>query len=220
MRNCFSIVAIFTTTITLLVGLPLSCALSSEQPEQPGEPYVTQESEKPAAPKQEGKKKDTEPEANAKPAASPTKESTAPVKAVAAPTSKKRDEPAKDPDEVSAITFDDLKFDIEPDGDFSRDMLTEKINKLNGTRIRVSGYIRPSFSQSGLTKFIFVRDNKECCFGPGAALYDCIMVKLAKGKKTDYTVRPVAIEGKFTLKEFTVGGRTWAIYRMTDTEVK
>ncbi len=119
------------------------------------------------------------------------------------------------------LTFDDLKFEMEKGSKFDRSLLTDKINSYNNNTISVRGYIRPSFSQSGLTKFIFVRDNKECCFGPGAALYDCILVRLTKGSTTDFTVRPVTIEGTFSLKEYNgPDGKVWSIYRMNDTEVK
>ena len=119
------------------------------------------------------------------------------------------------------LTFDDLKFEMEKGDKFDRSLLTEKINSYDNNTISVRGYIRPAFSQSGLKKFIFVRDNKECCFGPGAALYDCILVRLAKGNTTDFTVRPITIEGTFTLKEYMgPDGKVWSIYRMNGADVK
>lgn len=126
-----------------------------------------------------------------------------------------------DPPKKFDLTFDNLKFEMEKGGKFERKMLTPKINSYHNSTVKIRGYIRPSFSQSGLTKFIFVRDNKECCFGPGAAIYDCVLVRLTKGLKTDYTVRPVTIEGKFSLKEYNgPDGNVWSIYRMSDAQVK
>ncbi len=118
------------------------------------------------------------------------------------------------------LTFDDLAFDIEVDEEYSEDMLTDEINEMVGKRISLRGYMHPSgTTQTGNTKFIFVRDNQECCFGPGAALYDCVLVKLKKGHSVDFAVRPVTIEGKFRLKELKIGGRTMAIFRMSDCKV-
>lgn len=125
------------------------------------------------------------------------------------------------PNKTFELTFDDLKFEMEKGDKFDRSLLTEKINSYDNNTISVRGYIRPAFSQSGLKKFIFVRDNKECCFGPGAALYDCILVRLAKGNTTDFTVRPITIEGTFTLKEYMgPDGKVWSIYRMNGADVK
>lgn len=119
------------------------------------------------------------------------------------------------------LTFDDLVFEMTKKQDFKRDMLTSEHNQLNKRRVSLSGYIRPSSKQSGITKFVFVRDNLECCFGPGAALFDCVLVKLEKGQSADYTVRPVTIEGDFYIKEF-IGpnGKVWAVYRMKNGRVK
>ena len=118
------------------------------------------------------------------------------------------------------ISFDNIKFDI-PEGEpYSPDMLTDQVRSLDGQEVKLRGYIRPSFKQRDLKNFIFVRDNKECCFGPGAALFDCVVVKLAKDEKTDYTVRPVAVTGKFVLKEYTgPDGNVWAIYRLKNAAV-
>lgn len=114
-----------------------------------------------------------------------------------------------------AITFDDLKFEMKKSERFRRSMLTESINALVGQRLQLKGYIHPNSKKRGMSKFIFVRDDKECCFGPTAALYDCVLVTLASGQTGKYTLRPVTVEGDFYLKEFNgPDGRVWAIYRM------
>ena len=119
------------------------------------------------------------------------------------------------------VTFDDIKFEIKKDGPFKREMLTEKIEKLAGNSIKIRGYILPSFQQKGIKQFVLVRDNMECCFGPGAALYDCILVEMAAGKSASFTVRPVSVEGKFEIAEFKdPDGKHLAIYRLVGEEVK
>jgi hypothetical protein len=61
---------------------------------------------------------------------------------------------------------------------------------------------------------VLVRDNQECCFGPGAALYDCILVEMKPGSTADFTIRPIAVEGVFNIREFEVDGKHLAIYQM------
>jgi len=104
--------------------------------------------------------------------------------------------------EPSDVTFDDLKFEIKKSERFQRTMLTKEIEDLSGRSIRIRGYILPTLIQSGITEFVLVRDNMECCFGPGAALYDCILVRMSTGKSTDYVIRPVTVEGRFLVEEF------------------
>jgi hypothetical protein len=109
---------------------------------------------------------------------------------------------AADRKSTREITFDTLKFDIEKGAPFKRSMLTPAIEKLEGQRVRIRGYMLPSFQQSGITQFVLVRDNMECCFGPGAALYDCIIVEMVNGQSCNFSVRPIAVEGVFAIREF------------------
>jgi hypothetical protein len=99
------------------------------------------------------------------------------------------------------VTFDTIKFGIEKDQPFFREMLTPEIEKLFGQPIRIRGFIYPTFQQTGIKTFVLVRDNQECCFGPGAALFDCIVVDMKPGKTTDYSIRPVTVEGTFGFSE-------------------
>ena len=94
-------------------------------------------------------------------------------------------------------SFDDVKFEMEKGDPFTPSLLPADVASLDGQRIRIRGYILPSFQQEGITQFVLVRDNMECCFGPGAALYDCIVVRMMPGKSTNFSVRPVAVSGTF-----------------------
>ena len=99
------------------------------------------------------------------------------------------------------INFDDLKFDLEKDAAFDDELLTKEIRELDGTKVKLRGYILPStlFSETNISQFVLVRDNQECCFGPGAALFDCVMVQMVPGKTTDFVTRPVTVEGTFVI---------------------
>ena len=129
-----------------------------------------------------------------------------------------------DPDASGYIetTFDDLKFEMAKTELFDRAMLTPKVNALMGKKIRVRGYIFPTLRKTGLNRIVLVRDNMECCFGPGAALFDCILVTMAPGKTAEYSIRPVAVEGTIRLEELPGGpdGRPLAIYQMVGDKVE
>lgn len=128
--------------------------------------------------------------------------------------------PKPQPGKTIDMTFDDIKFDIEPDAKFEREMLPQPIENLSGQKIRIGGYMLPSFKNRDIKQFVLVRDNMECCFGPGAALYDCILVEM-DGRGVDFTVRPVTVEGKFTIKEYKDGdGKHLAIYHLQGTGVR
>jgi hypothetical protein len=122
---------------------------------------------------------------------------------------------------IRDISFDDIKFDMEKGAPFTRDLLPDRVTALEQTRIRIRGYILPSFQQTGLAQFVLVRDNMECCFGPGAALYDCVVVRMQQGKTANFSIRPVAVAGTFRLEELRgPDGKHLAIYALEGEEVR
>jgi hypothetical protein len=99
------------------------------------------------------------------------------------------------------INFDDLQFEIEKDAPFDAKMLTNDVKQLGGKKVKLRGYILPAtlFKETNIEEFVLVRDNQECCFGPGAALFDCVMIKMKPGKTTNFVTRPVTVEGDFKI---------------------
>ena len=119
------------------------------------------------------------------------------------------------------ITFDDIKLELPKDAPFSRDLLPKRVTALERQRVRIRGYILPSFQQTGITQFVLVRDNQECCFGPGAALHDCIVVRMRPGRSTSFSIRPVAVAGTFRIDELRgPDGRHLAIYALDGEAVQ
>ncbi len=99
------------------------------------------------------------------------------------------------------INFDDLKFDLAKDAPFDSGLISDDLKQLDGRDVTLRGYILPStlFSETNISQFVLVRDNQECCFGPGAALYDCVIVEMVEGNTTDFVTRPVTVAGKFVI---------------------
>jgi hypothetical protein len=119
------------------------------------------------------------------------------------------------------ISFDDIKLDLKKGDPFSRDLLPARVTALETTPIRIRGYILPSFQQTGLTQFVLVRDNMECCFGPGALLHDCVLVRMKPGKTASFSIRPVAVTGTFRVEELRgPDGRHLAIYALDGEDVQ
>jgi hypothetical protein len=119
------------------------------------------------------------------------------------------------------ISFDDIKLDMQKGDPFTRDLLPPRVTALERARVRIRGYILPSFQQSGLTQFVLVRDNQECCFGPGAALHDCVVVRMRPGTSAEFSIRPVAVAGTFRVEELRgPDGRHLAIYALDGEEVR
>ena len=136
------------------------------------------------------------------------------VSAAAAPQAVAAGEPRE-------ITFDDIKLEMQKGDPFTRDLLPKRVTALAGQRVRIRGYILPSFQQAGLTQFVLVRDNQECCFGPGAALHDCVVVRMLPGRAANFSIRPVAVTGGFRVEELRgPDGRHLAIYALDGDAVE
>lgn len=123
------------------------------------------------------------------------------------------------------ISFDDIKLDIDKDGKFEKKLLTDQVKTLDGKSIAIKGYLLPTsvFQQKGIKQFVLVRDNKECCFGPGAAIHDCIVIDMVDGATADFTTRPIEVHGKFEVDTDTYrypDGQYFAIYHMKATAVR
>lgn len=119
------------------------------------------------------------------------------------------------------ITFDDIKLEMQKGETYDSSKLTDKVRGFDGKPIKIRGYILPSFQQNGIKQFILVRDNMECCFGPGALLHDCVVVEMIAPATTSYSTRPVSVEGNFSVRELKAPDGTYlAIYHLDGKEVK
>jgi len=104
--------------------------------------------------------------------------------------------------DVIGITFDSLMFDMKPTDPFSPTLLNDAVRALFDKKVKIRGYFWPAVPyEKGITNFILVRDDKGCCFGPGALIYDNIIVSMAPGKTANFTTRPIAVEGVLRYKE-------------------
>ena len=126
----------------------------------------------------------------APPAAVQAVSTTSPRTAIvpsAAATHPQRPLPPPDAAGFIETSFDDVKFAMQKTDLFVESMLTDRVRSLFGQRIRIRGYMYPTPRKRGLKQFVLVRDNMECCFGPGAALFDCVMITMAEGATAEYS---------------------------------
>jgi hypothetical protein len=169
------------------------------------------------------------PAADPKPAAQPVPAETA-VALAPDPLGRKPVAPARPralkpkSDGPEEITFDDIKLEIGRDDRYEPEHTTSKVQELQQQRVRIRGFILPTFQQTGIKQFVLVRDNLECCFGPGAALYDCIVVDMLPEKSATFSLKPVSVEGTFSIREWPnpedPKAKQMAIYHLDGETVK
>ncbi|MEQ8837707.1 MAG: DUF3299 domain-containing protein, partial [Lacipirellulaceae bacterium] len=125
-------------------------------------------------------------------------------------------------DRIEEASFDDIKFEMEKTDPFKRELFTPQVEEMFGKRIRIRGWMLNTPRDHGIKEFVLVRHNMECCFGPGAYLYDCIYVRMQDGATTSFTTRQIAVEGRFRFEELIdpVNGNHLAIYALDGERVK
>ena len=79
-------------------------------------------------------------------------------------------------------------------------MLTPEIEAMDGKEVIIRGFVLESYQLKNIKEFVLVRDNQECCFGPGAFIYHNMQVEMVGDARAEYAIRPITIQGKFTIK--------------------
>ena len=125
--------------------------------------------------------------------------------------------------DVLDIIFDDLQFEMEKGAEFQREMLSPQIEDLDGKRVVLRGFILAAsvFTQRGIKQFVLIRDNQECCFGPGAYIYHNVQVDMEDGKTANFTIRPVTAEGVMSIRPwYAPDGKCYSVYHLKASSVK
>ena len=101
------------------------------------------------------------------------------------------------------VSFDDLdlkSLKLDPTPLDVMDHLPDWMEKLDGKRIRIRGYMLPTFEAEGNRVFVLAEDNNIANFGRAVKVYELINVRMSKGTTTKYLPRdPFDVEGTFHL---------------------
>ena len=124
------------------------------------------------------------------------------------------------PEDAVQISFDDLDLmKMVPDvisEDEAAKQLPEWLQKLHSRRVRIRGFMLPTFAETDLSSFILARDI-TFNFGPVTRASSIIDVTLREGVTSDYIVdRPFDVAGVLRIGETVEPG---AFYRLDDANI-
>jgi hypothetical protein len=71
---------------------------------------------------------------------------------------------------------------------------------LDQQKIFLKGFMYPTRRHEGITEFVMVKDNQQCCFGGEPQITDMIYVKLDKPLAVNYSSDRVAVAGVFSAR--------------------
>ncbi|MBC7785751.1 MAG: DUF3299 domain-containing protein [Burkholderiales bacterium] len=116
------------------------------------------------------------------------------------------------------ITLPELgNFDFTEDGDTP---LPEDVQKLSGSRIKVSGQMLALDQAGKVSRFLLVNDMMSCCFGVTPKLQNIIYVTLPEGKMMETTTDRITLEGTLTVAVRKDEGFILSLFEMSPTSVK
>lgn len=98
--------------------------------------------------------------------------------------------------------------------------IPEDVQKLNGSSIRLRGYMIPMDQAENITQFALVPSLFACCFGQPPSIQHTIVVNCPKGKAVGYTADEILVEGKLTVKEKKDDGYIISVFEMEVSSVK
>lgn len=134
---------------------------------------------------------------------------------------KTRDFKAEGPQGALRVSYDDLDLlkvlNMDPVTRDAVKFMPEWLRNLDGKRIRVRGFMYPTFTESGIDHFILARDNQICCFGRNPKIYDLIDVTLQPDRTTNYIQgRPFDVVGTLHIDLQDSGGELLGLYFIDD----
>jgi hypothetical protein len=118
------------------------------------------------------------------------------------------------------IDWNQLDVGIEADTVFQPWMMKTTIKSLDGRMVRITGFMHGGIAvKSGIREFVLLR-NIDCPFGRQGEAHHVIMVQLAGKERTEYSTKPLTVEGTFRVRPFEgPDGNTWALYALDDARV-
>ena len=123
------------------------------------------------------------------------------------------------------VSYDDLDLlkvlNMEPVTIDAIDHMPAWLKGLNGQRIKIRGYMFPTFETEGIERFVLARDNQICCFGRDPKVYDLVQIDLKAGKTTRYipATRAFDVVGRLKLEMVAADDKPFGLYFLEDAEV-
>lgn len=85
------------------------------------------------------------------------------------------------------------------DGD-PPDAVPDSARVLDGRNVLLKGYMYPGKQQQGITQFLLVRDQGDCCFGGNPKITDRVLVQIRDPQGIPFTPRLTKIAGRFAVR--------------------
>jgi hypothetical protein len=98
--------------------------------------------------------------------------------------------------------------------------IPDTARSMDGRNVLLKGYMYPGKQQNGITQFLLVRDQGDCCFGGNPKITDRVLVQLkdpAHPQGIDFSSRLTKIAGRFAIRPMGAPGMDGGVlYHLED----
>jgi hypothetical protein len=123
------------------------------------------------------------------------------------------------------VSYDDLDLlkvlNMEPVTIDAIDHMPAWLKGLDGQRIKIRGFMFPTYETEGIERFVLARDNQICCFGRDPKVYDLVQVDMKPGKTTRYipATRAFDVVGRLRFEMVAADNKPFGLYFLEEAEV-
>jgi hypothetical protein len=89
---------------------------------------------------------------------------------------------------------------LQPERGDPPDTIPATARDMDGRDALLKGFMYPGKERRGITLFLLVRDQGDCCFGGNPKISDRVLVRMADPRGIDFTQRLVKIAGRFRVQ--------------------
>jgi len=117
--------------------------------------------------------------------------------------------------EMSIKELGNFDYDSEHGGNIPAD-----VKRLNGSRIRLKGFMIPMDQAENITQFALVPSLFACCYGQPPQIQHTIVVNCPKGKAVSYCPDEIIVDGELKVEEKKDDGYIISIFELAAGSVK
>jgi hypothetical protein len=98
--------------------------------------------------------------------------------------------------------------------------IPEDVKKLNGTKVRMAGFMIPLDQADNISHFALVPSLFACCFGQAPQIQHQVIVRTPKGKAVPYFPDEIVCEGTLKVEEHKDDGYIVSVFELDVNSVK
>ena len=98
--------------------------------------------------------------------------------------------------------------------------IPEDVRALDGSTVKVDGFMIPTESADKISKFVLVPDLFACCFGQPPELQHTVMVVCPPGKAVSYFPDRISVQGTLKVGEKREEGYVLSIFELSATSIR